>query len=451
MTERIETDVVVVGAGTAGAYFAWRMAQAGFETVVLEKQRLEELGTDIGIFHVDEIRFAQFGIPLPTGDELVGARSPLSYPDGRAWPPDGDDFKLVEYAFCVMEKSLFIQRLQRYAALAGARFIEQAVVGDVIVEDGALVGLRAATDDGELEVRARLVADCSGIGGAVRTRLPDDLCVENDPISDDDTLFVILQYWDDIEGDHPTGLNFYPFHKAFCNPGYGDGAILGIGQPGSYKQAERVHQEFLAERFPNPHRLVKRCQGPTPFRRPPYSLVGDGFVVMGDAAFMTKPFSGEGVTSGFTGCQIAAEVATAALSKGDASRAALWPYNARYFRDQGAKFAELLAQLPAAAELSRRDVNYLFKQDIIFSGEDFVRMNRDFQVQRSTSEVLSLAAKLVWGVISGQFSAASLKALLGAMSVSGKLGAAYERYPETPAGFETWVAEVRPLWEAVGG
>jgi len=445
MTQRIETDVVVVGAGTSGTYFAWRLAQVGFKTVVLEKRHLDELGADIGIFHMDEIRFAQFGIPLPTGDELVSY-----YSDGRAWPPDGDDFKLVKYAFYVMEKPLFIQRLQRYATLAGVQFIERAAVGDVIVEDGTLVGLRATTGEGELEVRARLVADCSGIGGAVRTRLPDGFGVENDLISDDDTLFVILQYWDDIAGDHPTGLNFYPFHKTFCNPSYGEGAILGIGQPGGYERAEQVQQAFLAERFPNPHRLVKRCQGPTPFRRPPYSLVGDGFVVMGDAAFMTKPFSGEGVTSGFTACQIAAEVTAAALSKGDVSRAALWPYNVRYFRDQGQKFAELLAQLPAAAELSRRDVNYLFKQDIIFSGADFVQMNRDFQVQRSTSEVLSLAVKLFWGVVSGQFSAASLKALLGAMSVSGKLGAAYERYPKTPAGFEAWVAEVRPLWEAVG-
>jgi len=148
MTEHIETDVVVVGAGTAGTYFAWRMAQAGFKTVVLEKQRLEELGTDIGIFHMDEIRFAQFGIPLPTGDELIGY-----YPDGRAWPPDGNGCKLVNYAFYVMEKPLFIQRLHRYAALAGVRFIEQATAGDVIIEDSVLTGLRATTDDGELTGR----------------------------------------------------------------------------------------------------------------------------------------------------------------------------------------------------------------------------------------------------------------------------------------------------------
>ncbi len=242
MTQRIETDVVVVGAGTSGTYFAWRLAQVGFKTVVLEKRHLDELGANIGIFHMDEIRFAQFGIPLPTGDELIDY-----YPDGRAWPPDGDDFKLVKYAFYVMEKPLFIQRLHRYAALAGVRFIEQATVGDIIVENGALVGLRATTNDGPLEVRARLVADCSGIGGAVRTRLPDGFGVENDPISDDDTLFVILQYWDDIEGKRPTGLNFYPFHKTFCNPSYGDGAILGIGQPGGYEHTDQVQHHYVLD------------------------------------------------------------------------------------------------------------------------------------------------------------------------------------------------------------
>ena len=55
-------------------------------------------------------------------------------------------------------------------------------------------------------------------------------------------------------------------------------------------------------------------------------------MVMGDAAFQTKPFSGEGVTSSFTACQIAAEVAAQALGRGDVSRESLWDYNVRYFR-----------------------------------------------------------------------------------------------------------------------
>lgn len=439
--QRVETDVVVIGAGTAGSFFAWRMAQAGFPPVVLEKRPLGTLGQHIDIFHFDEIRFAQFDVPLPEGDELVGY-----YPDGLAWPPDGDDAKRVDYAFYVMRLPLFIQRLQGYAQDAGARILDRTAFTEVLVEGGRVAGVRAEGPEGPLEVRARLVVDASGIDSVVRTALPPDLGVETDPIAPEDTLYVILQYWDDIEGDRPRGLNFYPFHKAFCNPSYGDGAILGIGQPGGYDVAERVHAEFLAERFPNPHRLVRKTQGRTPFRRPPYSLVADGFLVVGDAAFMTKPFSGEGVSSGFAACQIAHEVAAEALCHGEASREALWPYNVRYFRGQGAKFAGLLAQLPAAAELSRSDVNFLFRQDIIFSGEDFTQMNRDFEVQMSGTRLAEVAAKLLWGVASRQFSWNGLRALLTAMSVAGKIRALYERYPERPEDLPAWVQAVDPLW-----
>jgi choline dehydrogenase-like flavoprotein len=56
MTQQLSADVIVVGAGTSGCYFAWRLSQAGFRTLVLEKQRLSELGRNIDIFHMDEIR-----------------------------------------------------------------------------------------------------------------------------------------------------------------------------------------------------------------------------------------------------------------------------------------------------------------------------------------------------------------------------------------------------------
>ncbi|MGD8464308.1 MAG: FAD-dependent oxidoreductase, partial [Anaerolineae bacterium] len=67
MAEALQADIVVVGAGTSGCYFAWRMCQAGYRVLVLEKQRLEDLGRSIGIFHMDEVRFDEFGLPHPAG------------------------------------------------------------------------------------------------------------------------------------------------------------------------------------------------------------------------------------------------------------------------------------------------------------------------------------------------------------------------------------------------
>ena len=441
MSELVQADAVVVGAGSSGCYFAWRLSQAGLRAVVLEKTRLEDLGRHIEIFHMDEVRFEEFGLAVPSGDELLG-----HYQTGLAWSPDLEVRNEVRYAFYVMDKPAFQQRMCRYVTEAGGEILEKAKVVEPIIEGGFLTGVRATRDGQPLEARGRIVVDASGIDGVVRTRLPDDFGVEKEPISNEDTLYVCLEFRDDLGDGLPTGLNFYPFHKAFWNPSRGTGAILGIGQPGSYDFAWQKHREWREEYFGNPGRVVKRLQGRTPYRRSPYSLVGNGFMMMGDAAFQTKPFSGEGVTSSFTACQIAAEVATEALRGGDVSREALWPYNVRYFRGQGAKFASMFVQLPAAAELSRHEVNFLFHNDLIFSSEDFRQMNLHYETEMDLGKTISMGAKLLWGAARGHFSMDSFRRLLDVSSTAGKIKTLYQQFPESPVEFEAWLAKARALW-----
>jgi flavin-dependent dehydrogenase len=345
-----------------------------------------------------------------------------------------------------MDKPAFHQRLHRYVSEAEGEILEETEVLAPVVEDGYVTGVQAQRSAESLEVRGKLVIDASGIDGVVRTKLPDELGMETDTITEDDALYVCLEFRDEVGEGMPTGLNFYPFHKAFWNPSRGDSVILGIGQPGSYEYAWRKHREWREEYFGSPGRVIKQTQGRTPYRRSPYSLVGNGFMVMGDAAFQTKPFSGEGVTSSFTACQIAAEVAVEALEEENVSRDRLWAYNVRYFRDQGAKFASLFVQLPAAAELSRREVDYLFHSDLIFSSEDFEQMNLHYATEMHLGGLISMGVKLLWGVASGRFSWASFRRLLEVSGTAGKIRALYERFPEDPAGFESWVAEAKPLW-----
>ena len=441
MTEVLKTDVVVVGAGSSGCYFAWRLAQAGYGVVVLEKQPLEQVGQRIDIFHMDEVRFDQFGLPHPSGEELVG-----HYATGLAWSPDLEVQNEVRYAFYVMDKPAFHRRLHRTVKEAGGEILEETKVQAPIVNDGFVTGVRAERAEEGLEVQGTIVIDASGIDGVLRTQLPAALGVETDSISEDDALYVCLEFRDEVGEGMPTGLNFYPYHKAFWNPSRGSSVILGIGQPGSYETAWQKHREWREEYFGDPGRVIKRTQGRTPYRRSPYSLVGNGFMVMGDAAFQTKPFSGEGVTSSFTACQIAAEVAVEALRQGDVSRERLWPYNVRYFRDQGAKFASLFVQLPAAAELSRREVDYLFHNDLVFSSEDFEQMNLHYATEMGLGRTVSMGAKLLLGVAGGRFSWESFRRLLDVSSTADKIRALYERFPEDPTGFESWVAEAKPLW-----
>ncbi len=78
-----QADVIVVGAGSAGSYFAWQLSRAGFRVLVLEARRLVDLGKHIEIFHMDQVRFDEFGIPHPEPPELIHTEEV-----GRSWSPD---------------------------------------------------------------------------------------------------------------------------------------------------------------------------------------------------------------------------------------------------------------------------------------------------------------------------------------------------------------------------
>ena len=45
-------DVVVVGASTAGSYYARRMVEKGFSVLVIEKSSKEKISPDYDIFHM---------------------------------------------------------------------------------------------------------------------------------------------------------------------------------------------------------------------------------------------------------------------------------------------------------------------------------------------------------------------------------------------------------------
>ena len=245
-TEGGRYDVLVVGAGTAGTYLAWRLAEQGYSVMVVERDARPDIGRRLNIFHLDSIRFAQFGVPEPDpdSDELLAV-----YSDGRAVSPDGRRAKLAEYGFHVMRLPLFLKRLHSLAEGAGAFIVDGCAVREPLIEGGSVVGVRAEKGGEGVEYRARLTVDASGTAAVLRTALPPSLGVETFRLGPEDVLYVVLRYirWAHPRALRPRGLNLWPLHKVFCNPGYSDEeAILGVGQPGSYDRAEQALEEASA-------------------------------------------------------------------------------------------------------------------------------------------------------------------------------------------------------------
>ena len=49
-------DLIIIGAGTSGAYLARKMARRGRKVLVLEQLSKESVGTKSDIFHIEFVR-----------------------------------------------------------------------------------------------------------------------------------------------------------------------------------------------------------------------------------------------------------------------------------------------------------------------------------------------------------------------------------------------------------
>jgi digeranylgeranylglycerophospholipid reductase len=438
----LETDVLIVGAGTAGSYIAWKLAELGCGCTVLERGALDAVGADIGPFHMEEHAFEQFGIPLPEGDELMHRISTVAN-----WSPlFTGSFDFTFPTLC-MDKTLFTRRLHAYALSSGADVVGNAEVTGVVFEGGIPRGLNVMLPEGEVEWRSKLIIDASGVNGAVRTRMPRTEWFENDEYCDEDTIFVYMETWKDVASDFAADLNSFPYYIGWCAPGPGDTMIVGVGSGGSLDEAKRTHREMLSV-LPLEGRKVGSAAGRIPYRRPPFSLVDNSLIVVGDAACMNKPFSGEGVTSGFTGCVAAIKTAVAALGADDFTRDALWPYNVEYFSGQGAKFAFLTAVLPAAMSLSVQEMETIFSLPGILSESGALSLQRDFEIESDVAQTARALPGLARAMLNGSIRPGSLVKLGRMAAVGAALKAMYANYPETPLRFGSWKRRARFAWRA---
>ena len=71
------------------------------------------------------------------------------------------------------------------------------------------------------------------------------------------------------------------------------------------------------------------------------SMVGNGVICVGDAAFQPNPVHGGGIGPSMIAGILAAQVATKALDADDISIDGLWEYNQEYMKGYGAKAAAL--------------------------------------------------------------------------------------------------------------
>lgn len=184
--------------------------------------------------------------------------------------------------------------------------------------------------------------------------------------------------------------------------------------------------------------------------RPPFSFVGDNFIVSGDAACLTKPLNGEGVTSSMVHLDICAKVLDNALKNGDTSRRSLWDINTIYNRGIGADAAWLRTMLIKIIHcVSQEEFEYVFKKDIV-SGKLLSALTEDSEEKLKLGDILKSVCGLLSGIISGNITKKTIKTVKAGLKSANELKKLYQAFPGSPDGYKQWSESALEKWTAIG-
>ncbi len=290
-----KTDVVVVGAGPAGSMLAYHLAEAGLDVVLLDKARFPRGKTCAGGVNVRAQKLIPFDFSPVIEEAITGISFTCRFeePFIRRSP---------EPLMFTVRRELFDEFLARRAEEAGARFFDQTPFLSLEEKDGFEEVNTAAGLCSALYV---VGADGSQSAVARRTGLMPDPAYILAIHSEAPTSLIPDWKPDLIHLDWGSVKRSYAYmfpKKYFLSLGAG-----GIDVPAA--KIKNYQRAFLATRAQREGTLSVSAAGfMIPLRKKRSPIEKGRCILIGDAAGLADPFSGEGILSAVRSAQVAATI-----------------------------------------------------------------------------------------------------------------------------------------------
>ncbi|HWR69630.1 MAG TPA: geranylgeranyl reductase family protein [Dehalococcoidia bacterium] len=288
-------DVIVVGAGPAGATLACELSRKGIDVLILEKERLPRYKACAGGITVKTAKLLGFDFSSVTRDTVRGAK--VAYGDGRSFTKS-----YPKPLIHMVMRDEFDQLLVQRAREAGATLADNEGVHQVqITEQGVkveaanhvftahiVVGADGARSIVAASAGLMQMADV-GIGLEAEISVPGQRLVQ----------------WEGLMGldlGHMRGGYGWVFPKK-------DHLSVGVGSP--LRQARRLksgYQAVLKSHGLNDHTATRIRSHWLPVRRRGMAIQSGRCLLLGDAAGLVDPVTGEGIYNAVRSAQMAAPV-----------------------------------------------------------------------------------------------------------------------------------------------
>lgn len=311
----IEYDVIVVGAGPAGAVAARTAAERGARVLLLEGRR--EIGRPVQCTGLLSVR----------GFEASGASREVILREIRGvhvYGPSGRRVTLEKsepHAY-VIDRDRFDLDLVEQARSAGVEVRVKAPAVGYEPDAGVLL-VKANGRTTAVPTKIVIGADGPRSGVARWAGLP---APSKTIIGVQATIAPYAPDRDDFV-EVFLSQRIAPGFFAWAVPSTPGCARVGLGTDDP-KGAKALFDRWLRERFSHSE-IVGYSSGSIPIG-PAAQTVADGVLLVGDAAGQAKPTSGGGIYTGITCAKIAGEVAARAALTGDVSEGALAEYEHRW-------------------------------------------------------------------------------------------------------------------------
>ncbi len=310
-----DTDVLIIGAGPAGSAAACSLARSGARVVLADQSTFPREKVCGDALVPDALAaLARLGLK-----SAVAAR--MKRMQGmRVYVPDGT-FVSLEAELGCLPRMVLDDLLLQAATAAGADVLTPARVVAPVVERGKVLGAVFAREtDESIEVRA--TTTLLATGAAAKPLRMFGLCTRSEASA------TAARCYYRVPEPMAQSFNYLciAYEQSIC-PGYGwlfpgpDGVFnVGVGYfYDSPRRPAETNVRLLLERFlrtfPPARELVAVSTPLTPLRGAPLrtalrgaSVSAPGVLVIGEAAGLTYPFSGEGIGKALESGMLAADV-----------------------------------------------------------------------------------------------------------------------------------------------
>lgn len=382
-------DVAVIGAGPSGVMAAWKAAETGARTVLIERE--PNPGKKVcaeGVLE-DALPDAQI---TPQRDFVANKIS-----GAYLYAPDEKKRINVGGRGYILDKPAFLSALAKRAQNTGAELAYGWAVDDVARDNGHVL-LKGRTGQEPFAIRARVAIGCDGVGSLLARKFF---------IRKNYLAIAALQYsMADCEVEDESKLEIYIGHEK-APSGYvwvfpkGEGAAnVGIGLKGS--NAKQMLDRFIGNHpkaFAHA-RIDKSLAAPVPVGGEVEEYVADNMMLCGDAAGQVIPLTGAGIHTSLVAGKIAGEAAGEGVRAGDVSVHTLSRYRERFEGAFGQRISTGLKALESFERLSDEDLNIIADY---LEGQDLVEMANGFNPTRAVGLLVRhplLAIKIAYQLLS---------------------------------------------------